>query len=96
VQCHGRKTKPQSEILELVIPRGKQPGSRIPFYNKADEAADLEAGDIVVVLAPGQAQAQAHRHRSRPMGRSHAEATSLHQAGDATSMSGVCDTACKY
>jgi len=37
-----------------VIPRGKQPGSRIPFYNKADEAADLEAGDIVVVLAPGQ------------------------------------------
>lgn len=53
LQCKGRKTKPQSEILELVIPRGKQPGSRIPFYNKADEAADLEAGDIVVVLAPG-------------------------------------------
>lgn len=50
--CKGRKTKPQSEILELQIPRGKQPGSRIPFYNKADEAADLEAGDIVVVLAP--------------------------------------------
>jgi len=28
------------------------PSARIPFYNKADEAADLEAGDIVVVLAP--------------------------------------------
>lgn len=50
--CKGRKTKPESEVLELVIPRGKQPGSKIPFYNKADEAADLEAGDIVVILAP--------------------------------------------
>ena len=48
----GKKTKPESEVLELVIPRGKQPGARIPFYNKADEAAHLEAGDIVVVLAP--------------------------------------------
>jgi hypothetical protein len=51
-ECRGRKTKLESEILEVNIPRGKQPGSRIPFYNKADEAADLEAGDLVVILTP--------------------------------------------
>jgi len=52
VDCKGKKTKPTVEMLELVVPRGKQPGAKIPFYNKADEAADLEAGDIVVILAP--------------------------------------------
>jgi len=31
--CKGRKTKPVAEVLELVVPRGKQPGSKIPFYN---------------------------------------------------------------
>jgi DnaJ family protein A protein 2 len=50
--CRGKKTQPQSEILEVNVTRGKQPGSRIPFYNKADEAAGLEAGDIIVILTP--------------------------------------------
>jgi len=53
-ECKGRKTKAQSEVLELVVPPGKQPGSKIHFYNKADEAADLEAGDIVCILVPAE------------------------------------------
>lgn len=56
VDCRGRKTKPESEILEVVVPRGAQPGTSIPFYNKADEAADLEAGDLVVILAENDEQ----------------------------------------
>jgi DnaJ-class molecular chaperone len=44
----GQKTKPKSEVVELVIPRGKQLGARISIHKKGDEDAQLEAGDIVV------------------------------------------------
>lgn len=50
--CDGKKTKPESKILEVNITPGMQINHKIPFYNMADEAPGLETGDIVVVLHP--------------------------------------------
>lgn len=48
--CKGQKVTEEKTLLGVYIDKGMETGQRITFAGEADEAPDLEAGDIIVVL----------------------------------------------
>jgi DnaJ family protein A protein 2 len=53
-KCNGEgkrfKIKKEREILEVFIEKGAHHGQKITFANKADEAPNMEPGDVVFVV----------------------------------------------
>lgn len=48
--CKGRKVVEQAKELQVQIVPGMREGQRITFHGDADQAPDMETGDVVVVL----------------------------------------------
>lgn len=49
-ECKGNKTVKDKKTLEVYIKKGMGDNERIPFRGEADQAPDMEAGDVIVVL----------------------------------------------
>lgn len=50
--CKGKKTIQETKDVEVHVEPGMIPGSKVTFYNEADEQPGMETGDLVVVLVP--------------------------------------------
>jgi DnaJ-class molecular chaperone len=51
-KCKGKKTVPESKLLEVHIEKGMMPGQKVRFAGESDQEPGAEAGDIIVVLMP--------------------------------------------
>lgn len=49
-KCKGICVTEEKKVLEIYIPRGSKEGDKIVLEGEADEAPDVETGDIVMVL----------------------------------------------
>jgi len=48
--CNGKKVEKQRKILKCEIDKGMKDGQKLTFNGEGDQAPDIEAGDIVIVL----------------------------------------------
>lgn len=48
--CNGKKVEKQRKILKCEIDKGMKDGQKLTFSGEGDQAPDIEAGDIVIVL----------------------------------------------
>lgn len=49
-QCSGKKITSVTKLLEVQVERGMKVGERIVFHGEGDEAAGVEAGDVIFSL----------------------------------------------
>lgn len=56
-ECDGKGTAQERKVLELFVEKGMRHGQKITFRGEADEAPDIEAGDVIFVL-----QQEEHDH----------------------------------
>jgi len=49
-KCHGKKVVKQEKILEVHIDKGMKENQKITFDGESDEAPNMKAGDVVIVL----------------------------------------------
>lgn len=49
--CDGEKVVKKVQVLEVHVDRGAKEGTKITFREAADQAPDMETGDIVVILS---------------------------------------------
>lgn len=50
-QCNGKKVAKDRKILEVFIDKGMRHGQKITFAGEADEAPNMEAGDVIFVVS---------------------------------------------
>lgn len=48
--CSGMKVVPETKVIEVLIERGMKQGSKIVLPSAADEAPNMQAGDIVYIV----------------------------------------------
>jgi DnaJ family protein A protein 2 len=48
--CAGNKVKDESKVLKVEIDKGTMDGKKIAFRGEADEAPDMQTGDIIFVV----------------------------------------------
>nr|XP_039267326.1 dnaJ homolog subfamily A member 1-like [Styela clava] len=49
-ECNGKKTIKQNKILEIHVDKGMNEGQKVTFHGEADQAPDMEPGDVVIVI----------------------------------------------
>jgi len=49
-QCHGDKTCQEQKVLSVYVGKGMKHGQKVVFTGEADQAPDILAGDVVLVL----------------------------------------------
>jgi len=49
-QCNGDKVTKESKFIDVFVDKGMSHGQKITFSGEADQAPDIEPGDIVLVL----------------------------------------------
>lgn len=48
--CNGKKTISEKKMLEVHIDKGMKGGQHITFHGESDQAPDVIAGDVVIVI----------------------------------------------
>ena len=49
-KCEGQKVCKENKLLEVHVDKGMKHGQKITFSGEADQAPNIEPGDIVLVL----------------------------------------------
>lgn len=64
--CKGTKTVPVTKEIEVVVTRGMRAGQQIVFPGEADEAPDVEPGDVIVTLTLESDEVRARKRKTPP------------------------------